>query len=391
MKIVYLDNNATTKTADEVVNEMMPYLGELYANPSSLYSFGSDCRKRIDMAREQVAALINAEPEEIVFTSCGTESDNAAIWGILKANPSKRHIVTTRVEHPAVKNLYEYLHKIGYQTVFLPVDEQGRLDMDELKASLTPDTAIVSIMWANNETGVLFPIEETSEILNQKGIIFHTDAVQAVGKVPIDLKTHIPNLLSLSGHKFHAPKGIGALYIRKGTPFIPFLLGGHQEKNRRAGTENVASIIGLGKASEIAAEHLNDNISKIKKLRDKLENGILKGLPHVYINGDMTRRLPNTANISFENVDGEVMILLLNEYGICASSGAACNAGLKEPSRILSAMGVPFNRSRGSIRFSLSRYTTEEEIDYAIEKISSVVAQLRSNSILKTDIIDNAL
>lgn len=380
MKVVYLDNNATTKVAEEVFGEMAPYFCELYGNPSSMHSFGGKCEKKIKQARERVASLIGAEPDEIVFTSCGTESDNAAIWGTLNSYPKKRHIITTRVEHPAVKNPFEYLSKHGYRVNFLPVDKEGRLNLDDLDRVLTPDTAVVSIMWANNETGVIFPVEEAAKLAKSRGIAFHTDAVQTVGKIPIDMKKSAVDLLSLSGHKLHGPKGIGALYIRRGTRFSPFIIGGHQESGRRGGTENVASIIGLGKACELAAHYMEDENTRVKALRDKLENGILGRIPNVYVNGDRINRLPNTTSLSFEYIEGEAILLLLNEYGICASSGSACTSGSLEPSHVLRAMGVPFTCAHGSIRFSLSRYNTEEEIDYTLGKMPAIIEKLRNLS-----------
>lgn len=380
MRVVYLDNNATTKVAEEVFGEMEPYFCQLYGNPSSMHSFGGKCERKIKQARERVAALIGAEPDEIVFTSSGTESDNAAIWGTLNSYPERRHIITTRVEHPAVKNLCEYLSKHGYRVTFLPVDKEGRLNLDNLDGALTPDTAMVSIMWANNETGVIFPVEEAAQLVKSRGIVFHTDAVQAVGKIPIDMKKSAVDLLSLSGHKVHAPKGIAALYIRRGTRFSPFVIGGHQESGRRGGTENVASIIGLGKACELAARYMEDENNRVKALRDKLENGILERIPKVYVNGDRIDRLPNTTSLSFEYIEGEAILLLLNEYGICASSGSACTSGSLEPSHVLRAMGVPFTCAHGSIRFSLSRYTTEEEIDYTLEKMPAIIEKLRNLS-----------
>lgn len=380
MRVVYLDNNATTKVAEEVFGEMEPYFCQLYGNPSSMHSFGGKCERKIKQARERVAALIGAEPDEIVFTSSGTESDNAAIWGTLNSYPERRHIITTRVEHPAVKNLCEYLSKHGYRVTFLPVDKEGRLNLDNLDGALTPDTAMVSIMWANNETGVIFPVEEAAQLVKSRGIVFHTDAVQAVGKIPIDMKKSAVDLLSLSGHKVHAPKGIAALYIRRGTRFSPFVIGGHQESGRRGGTENVASIIGLGKTCELAARYMEDENNRVKALRDKLENGILERIPKVYVNGDRIDRLPNTTSLSFEYIEGEAILLLLNEYGICASSGSACTSGSLEPSHVLRAMGVPFTCAHGSIRFSLSRYTTEEEIDYTLEKMPAIIEKLRNLS-----------
>ncbi|RMD60292.1 MAG: cysteine desulfurase NifS, partial [Nitrospirae bacterium] len=341
-RIVYLDNNATTKIADEVIEDMLPFLKELYGNPSSMHTFGGQCAKYIERAREKVAELIGAEHSEIIFTSGGTESDNAAIRGILNSYPEKKHIVTTKVEHPAVKNLCEYLNKHGYDVTMLPVARDGSINLDDLNDAIRDDTAIVSIMWANNETGVIFPIKEAAEIVKSKGVIFHTDAVQAVGKLPIDVKKVPVDLLSISGHKLHAPKGIGALYIRKGVRFTPFIIGGHQENGRRGGTENVASIVGLGRACELCSSHMDRENPVIKRLRDKLEEGILSSIPNAYVNGNRENRLPNTTNISFEYIEGEAILLLLDEYGICASSGSACTSGSLEPSHVLRAMKVPY-------------------------------------------------
>jgi len=323
---------------------------------------------------------LRAAPEEIIFTGCGTESDNTAIKAAILSSPDKKHIITTRVEHPAIKNLYEYLSKKGYRVTFVPVDRKGNLDIDFLYKNLSEDTAVVSIMWANNETGVIFPIEEIVAVIKERGIIFHTDAVQAVGKIPVDVSKVNVDMLSISGHKIHAPKGVGALYIRKGTKFFPFLIGGHQENGRRGGTENVASIIGLGMAGELAADNLEVENGRVKLLRNKLENGILKRVPNSMVNGDRENRLPNTTSISFEFVEGEAILLMMDEFGICASSGSACTSGSLEPSHVLRAMGVPFTAAHGSIRFSLSKYNTEEEIDYIIEKLPPIIARLRELS-----------
>jgi cysteine desulfurase len=381
MNVIYVDNNATTMVAREVLDAMLPYFSTYYGNPSSMHSFGGEVAARIKTARENVARLIGAEPEEIIFTSCGTESDSTAIRAAIESYPDKKHIVTSRVEHPAVKNLFETLSKKGYRTTVVPVDHRGRLDIDYLYDSLSEDTAIVSIMWANNETGVIFPIEEISQEVNRRGIVFHTDAVQVVGKVPIDVSTTGVDMLSLSGHKFHSPKGIGALYIRKGTRFSPFLIGGHQEKGRRGGTENTASIIGLGKAAELAAKHLEaDGYKPIGRLRDKLERRLLETIPNAMVNGDTENRMPNTSSIAFEYVEGEAILLMMNEHGICASSGSACTSGSLEPSHVLRAMGVPFTAAHGSIRFSLSRYNTEEEIDKILEVLPPIIVRLRELS-----------
>ena len=380
MKTVYFDNNATTKIAPEVFDEIKPYLTDLYGNPSSMHTFGGCLRNKIEEARAQVAELIGAEPEEIVFMSCGTESDNTALMSAVESYPQKRHVVTTRVEHPAVFNFVKHLARRGFRATFLPVDCQGRLDMDVFSKAIDDDTSVVSIMYANNETGVIFPIEEIGEILRERKILFHTDAVQAVGKLAIDVKRLPIDMLSLSGHKLHAPKGIGALYVRKGTRFYPYIIGGHQENGRRAGTENVAFIIGLGKACELAGKNLEKETVYLSKLRNKLERNLLKDCPDVRINGDTEHRLPNTTNISFEYVEGEAILLRLNEYGICASSGSACTSGSLEPSHVLRAMGIPFTAIHGSIRFSLSRYNTEAEIDKVSEIMPKIIKELRELS-----------
>ena len=380
MNEIYVDNNATTQVSPEVLEEMLPYFNEFYGNPSSMHTFGGKVEHKITESRARIASLLGASPEEIIFTSCGTESDSTAIRSVTLSNPDKKHILTSRVEHPAVKNLYEYLSKNGYRVTFVPVDRKGRLDLDYLYDNLSDDTALVSIMWANNESGVIFPIEEISKVVREKGIVFHTDAVQAVGKFPIDLKAIDIDMLSLSGHKLHGPKGVGALYVRKGTKYTPFMIGGHQEKGRRGGTENVASIIGLGKSCELAAAYLSDNNNHVEQLRDKLENEILKRVPNTIINGDRNHRLPNTTSIAFEYVEGESILLMMDEFGICASSGSACTSGSLEPSHVLRAMGVPFTAAHGSVRFSLSKYNTEEEIDFIIEKLPPIIERLRELS-----------
>jgi cysteine desulfurase len=380
VNVIYVDNNATTQVAPEVLEEMLPYFNEFYGNPSSMHTFGGMVEHKIVEARERLADLLGASPDEIIFTSCGTESDSTAIRAAILSNPDKKHILTSRVEHPAVKNLFEYLSKNGYRVTFVPVDRKGRLDLDYLYKNLGEDTAIVSVMWANNESGVIFPIEEIGGVLKEKGIVFHTDAVQAVGKIPIDLNNVDVDMFSLSGHKFHGPKGVGALYVRKGTKYSPFLIGGHQEKGRRGGTENVASIIGLGKASELAAANLSDENIRVKRLRDKLEAELLNRIPNSIVNGDRENRLPNTTSIAFEYVEGEAILLMMDEFGICASSGSACTSGSLEPSHVLRAMGVPFTAAHGSIRFSLSIYNTEEEIDFIVEKLPPIIERLRELS-----------
>ena len=380
MKTIYFDNNATTKVAEQVAEEMRPLFCELYGNPSSMHAFGGQIGRKIRQAREQVAGLLASEPGEIIFTSCGTESDNAAIKGMLAAVPNKRKVITTRVEHPAVLTVCRELENHGYTVVELGVDRQGRLDLEELEKQIDDDTALVTIMYANNETGVVFPIDKIAELVTSRGVVFHTDAVQAVGKIPLNLSKSNIDLLSLSGHKLHAPKGVGVLYVRKGTRISPFMLGGHQEAGRRAGTENVPGIVGLGKACELAAKNLEEESSKVKYLRDKLENAILEKCPDCQLNGDKDNRLPNTTNISFEYIEGESILLMLDKFGICASSGSACTSGSLEPSHVLRAMGVPFTAAHGSVRFSLSRYNTEEEVDFTIEKLPPIINRLRELS-----------
>ena len=380
MKVVYVDNNATSRVAPEVLEAMLPYFKEYYGNPSSMHVFGGQVGTKVNEAREKVADVLGADPSEIIFTSCGTESDNAAILGALDSYPEKRHLITTRVEHPAIGNLCAYLGRKGYRITELSVDREGRMDLDELRESITEETALVTIMYANNETGVVFPIEEIGEIVKEKGIPFHTDAVQVVGKIPIDLRKLKIDMLSLSGHKLHAPKGIGVLYIRKGTRFSPFIIGGHQEKGRRGGTENVPYIIGMGKAFELAKAHLEEENTRVKALRDYLEEKILEKIPNTLVNGDSVHRLPNTVSVSFEYVEGESILLLLSGLGICASSGSACTSGSLEPSHVLRAMGVPFTAAHGSIRFSLSIYNTKEEMDYIIQHLPPIIERLRDIS-----------
>jgi cysteine desulfurase len=380
MSTIYFDNNATTKVAREVFEAMEPYFCDLYGNPSSMHTFGGRVGVKIREARECVADLLGCDPSEIIFTSCGTESDSAAILGTLAAIPNKRKVITTRVEHPAVLTVCRDLENRGCHVVELGVDKLGRLDLDELESELDDDTALVTIMWANNETGVIIPVEQIAEMVTSRGIVFHTDAVQIIGKVPLNLSQSRISLLSLSGHKLHAPKGVGALYVKKGTRIGPFLLGGHQEGGRRAGTENVPGIVGLGKACELAAMNMSDENTRVKALRDKLETAILKSCPDSRVNGDTEHRLPNTTNISFEYIEGEAILLMLDRFGICASSGSACTSGSLEPSHVLRAMGVPFTAAHGSIRFSLSRYSTEEEVDFTIDKMPPIISRLRELS-----------
>lgn len=378
MKIVYLDNNATTQTAPEVKEAMLPFFTELWGNPSSMHRFGGQVEKHLANAREKVAALIKADPSEIVFTSCGTESDNTAIRGSIDINGLKR-IITSRVEHPAVLVPCRYLQDLGCDLVEINVDSSGHINMDNLQKALSDGPAFVTMMWANNETGVIFPVNKITEMVRSAGGVMHTDAVQAVGKIPVDVTKTPVNMLTLSGHKIHAPKGIGALYIRKGTKVKPFMLGGHQENSRRAGTENVPYIVGLGKACELAMEHLKD-MNRVAMLRDKLENGLLASSQNTSVNGDRTNRVPNTTNISFQFIEGEAILYHLSDLGIAASSGSACTSGSLEPSHVIRAMGVPFTSAHGSIRFSLSRYTTEEEINYVINKMPEIVRKLRDLS-----------
>ena len=378
--VIYMDNNATTQVAPEVLEAMLPYLRDYWGNPSSMYAFGGQVGGAVNQAREQVAGLLGASADEILFTSCGTESDNTAIRSALRVRPGKRHIVTTRVEHPAILSLCKTLEKEGYIVTYLSVNSRGWIDLDELRHSLRDDTAVVSIMMANNETGTILPVEEAGAIVKERGILFHVDAVQAVGKIPLDMSRSNIDLLAMSGHKLHGPKGVGALYIRRGTPFRAFLVGGHQERNRRGGTENVASLVALGKACELAGEHIQLENTQVRALRDKLEAGLMSSAPDARLNGHPLHRLPNTANISFEYVEGEAILLLLNQFKICASSGSACTSGSLEPSHVLRAMGVPYTAAHGSVRFSLSRYNTEDEVDFVLEKLPPVIRRLREIS-----------
>ncbi len=381
MADVYLDNNATTRVDDEVVQAMLPFFTEQFGNPSSLHSFGNQVGVALKKARQSVQKLLGAEHDsEIVFTSCGTESDSTAILSALKAQPERKTIITTVVEHPAVLSLCDHLASEGYTVHKLKVDKKGRLDLAEYAALLSDDVAVVSVMWANNESGTLFPVEEMARMADEAGVMFHTDAVQAVGKVPMDLKNTSIHMLSLSGHKLHAPKGIGVLYLRRGTRFRPLLRGGHQERGRRAGTENAASIVGLGVAAERALAFMEHENTEVKRLRDKLEAGILAAVPYAFVTGDPDNRLPNTASIAFEYIEGEAILLLLNKVGIAASSGSACTSGSLEPSHVMRAMDIPYTAAHGTVRFSLSRYTTEEEIERVIREVPPIVAQLRKLS-----------
>ena len=384
MRVIYADNNATTAVDPEVFEAMRPFLTDRYGNPSSVHSFGSDIARDIERAREQVAECVGAsQPSEIIFTSCGTESDNTAIRSALASRPNRKRVVTTRVEHPAVLTLARHLEREKYEVTYLPVDKNGLLSLDDLKSAMGDDVACVSIMAANNETGVLFPVVEAGNIAHEHGALFHTDAVQAVGKVPIDLRSDAIDLLALSGHKIHAPKGVGAIYVRRGRRFRPFVLGGHQERGRRGGTENVAGIVGLGKAAEMASNMMQDEQTRVRALRDRLERELLK-IPESRLNGDEKSRLPGTANISFRRVEGEAILLHLDQRGICASSGSACTSGSLEPSHVLRAMGIPFDFAHGSIRFSLGRMNNDEDVEAILEAMPAIISRLREISPFKS-------
>jgi cysteine desulfurase len=380
MNVVYLDNNATTRVGDEVVEAMRPYLTERYGNPSSMHFFGGQVAKDLGLARERVAALLGATPGEIVFTGCGSESDNAAVRSAVELLPDRKRIVTSRIEHPAVLGPARYYEDRGYDVKYLGVDSDGRLDLAEAEAIIDDNTAVVSVMWANNEVGTILPVEAIGRLAKAQGALYHCDAVQAVGKVPVDMARSTIDYLSLSGHKFHGPKGVGALYVRRGTPFAPFLIGGHQEHNRRAGTENTASIIGMGKAAELAQGYIEVEQTKVRALRDRLEAGLLEGCLDAHRNGAAEPRLPNTSSVSFDYIEGESILLALSDVGICASSGSACTSGSLEPSHVLRALGVPFTRVHGSLRLSLSVFTTDAEIDHVLEHLPPIVARLRALS-----------
>lgn len=382
-KVVYLDNNATTMVDPKVFEAMKPYFCELYGNPSSMHAFGGQVAKAVANAREQVKNFLGAkDAKEIIFTASGSEGDNMAIRGILEANKNKKHIITTRIEHPAVLNLYKYFEKQGYDVTYLNVDAKGNIDLNELKNAITSETALVSMMYANNETGVILPVEKAAKLVKQINpkIKIHVDAVQAAGKIPIDVKNTDIDLLTIAGHKIHAPKGIGALYVKTGTLLPAFVIGGHQERGKRAGTENVPYIIGLGKACELAQESLKYEMTEVKRLRDKLEQGILKKVYNAKVNGATENRVPNTTNIGFQYIEGELILLHLSDLGICASSGSACTSGSLEPSHVLKSMGVPFESLHGSIRFSLSRFTTEDDIDYVLKVLPDVIFKLNKIS-----------
>ncbi|MDZ4152989.1 cysteine desulfurase NifS [Methylicorpusculum sp.] len=381
MPDIYLDNNATTKVDSAVVDVMIPYFTEQFGNPSSIHKFADGVARGIKHARSQVQQLIGAEHDsEIIFTSCGTESDSTAILSAIKAQPNKKEIITTMVEHPAILNLCEHLEKEGYTIHRLPVDKCGRLNLEAYKKLLSDQVAIVSVMWANNETGTIFPVVEMAETANEAGVMFHTDAVQAVGKIPMMLKDTKIDMLSISGHKLHAPKGIGVLYLRRGTRYRPMLRGGHQERGRRAGTENSASIVGLGKACELALEFMEYENIQVKAMRDRLEQGIVEQIPHCFITGDLENRLPNTTDIAFEYIEGESILMLLNKAGIAASSGSACTSGSLEPSHVMRAMQIPYTAAHGTIRFSFSRYNTMSEVDEVLKVMPGIAATLRKLS-----------
>jgi cysteine desulfurase len=381
MKTVYMDNNATTRVAPEVIDAMEPFFRDLWGNPSSMHFFGGQVARHVEKARESVAALIGADPAEIIFTSCGTESNNSVISGAAEILGRPAGIVTTRVEHQAVIGPCRHLKQLGCDVQEIGVDASGQLNMAELRKALRHQPSFVTVMWANNETGTVFPIAEIAETVKAAGGVFHTDAVQAAGKLPIDLGKVPADMLSLSGHKLHAPKGIGVLYVRRGTKFRPLLLGGHQEHGRRAGTENVPYIVGLGKACELAMRFMEKERTEVAALRDRLESGLLAKCPRgTMVNGDREHRLPNTTNMSFRYIEGEAILYHLSDLGIAASSGSACTSGSLEVSHVLRAMGVPAEFAQGSIRFSLSRYTTSEEVDYVIEHMPVIVNRLRALS-----------
>ena len=386
--IIYLDNHATTPVAPEVVDVMIPFLRDFWGNPSSAYSFGSQVHAYVEKARDQVAALIGADPKEIFFTSCGTESDNSAINSALEVT-GKKKIVTTAVEHSALINQCEKLQKKGIEVVFMPVRPDGTLDFKEVEKAVDEDTAICSVMWANNETGVIYPVEEIAEFCKLKGVLFHTDAVQAVGKIPINLKKNKIDMLSIVGHKLHAPKGVGALYIRRRTRYSPTIIGGQQERGKRGGTENVASIVGFGKACELAGQRMDEENTRVKAMRDRLEKAILEKIPDVFVNGDRKHRLPNTVNFAFDFIEAEAIPLMLDKTGICASSGSACTTGSLDPSHVLKAMGLTPARARGAVRISLSTYNTDRDIDKLIEALPPIIKRLRAMSPLSREHRDN--
>jgi len=379
-KIYYFDNNATTRVAPEVIEAMLPFLRDWWGNPSSAYRFGKEAGEQVEAARAKVAALINAGPKEVVFTSCGTESDNSALHSAINTQSGKRHIVTTAVEHSAILNDCARLKKAGCEVTYLGVDSDGQIDLHLLDRAIRPDTAIVSVMWANNETGVIFPVEEIAAICQSHNVLFHTDATQIPGKLKIDVQQLGADFLSLSGHKLHAPKGVGLLYVRRGVKHEPYVMGGHQERGKRGGTENVAGIVGFGRAAELAMAHLSDENTRVRALRDRLEDGILSGISHTIRTGAKEPRLPNTSNIAFEGVEAEAILMALDQLGICASSGSACTTGSLEPSHVLTSMGLKPSRARGCVRFSLGIYNTDEDVDYLLRHLPGIISQLRAAS-----------
>lgn len=374
--VIYLDNNATTQVDPAVFEAMMPWLRDEYGNPSSVYSLGKRAAGALDVAREQVSSLIGCTPAELLFTSCGSESINSAILSAASIDPDKTHIITTAVEHSATIKLCEHLARRGYEITWLPVDSLGRLDLEKLEKAIRPDTALVTLLWANNETGVLFPVEEISRITNAKKVPLHVDAVQAVGKLPLNVSELGVQYLSLSGHKLHCPKGVGGLYVNKRMRYTPWLRGS-QENARRGGTQNVASIVGLGQAAELAGSHLETEATGIRQLRDHFEQSILTAIPGTEVNGDRENRLPNTCSLAFEGVESEAALMLLDEGGICCSAGSACTSGSVHPSHVLKAMGFSNDRARGSLRFSFGRFNTAEQVEKACEAVPEVVQKLR--------------
>jgi len=387
--VYYFDNNATTRVAPEVVDSMVPFLRELWGNPSSAYGFGAQVHGHLEKARAQVASLIHAEPKEVVFTSCGTESNNSAFSSALSLNPTKKHIVTTAVEHSANINFGEHLQKRGFDVTFLPVESDGQLDLHQLEKSIRPDTALVSVMMANNETGVLFPIAEIAALCRSRGVLSHTDAVQVPGKLKLDVRELGVDFLSLSAHKLHAPKGVGMLYVKRRTRYQPYVIGGHQERGRRGGTESVANIVAFGRAADLAQASLHDENTRVRALRDRLENFILTRIPNTVRNGHRDHRLPNTVNIAFDFVEAEAVLLLLDQLGICASSGSACTTGSLDPSHVLMAMGLPPMRARGSVRFSLGIYNTDADVDFLCRHLPPIIQKLRDISPLNPGHPDN--
>jgi cysteine desulfurase len=379
-QIIYLDNNATTQLDPAVIEEMLPFLTDYYGNPSSGYTFGRQVRRAIDQARERVATLLGCEPMEVVFTSCGTESNNAAVNSALQLDPNRRHVVTTAVEHSATRRHCETVAKCGCSVTVVGVNAEGNLDLDELERAITSQTAIVTVMWANNETGVLFPVDKIAEMARRKRVLFHTDAIQTVGKIPIQLAGTTINSLALSAHKLHGPKGVGALYVSKRSAFKPLLIGGSQENNRRAGTENVASIVALGKAAECAGAALAEENSRVRAMRDRFEAGILERVPNAFINGDRVARLPNTSNLSFAGIESDAALMMFDRHQLCCSAGSACRTGSVETSHVLRAMNIPAERARASMRFSFGRFNTEADVDKALEIVPTVISRLRALS-----------